>query len=231
MTTPVYLEVGSKRIFACSLEWPGWCRSGKTEDAALEALAAYVSRYAPVAAEAGKRFPKSAADSLEIVERRPGSATTDFGAPGTPAEVDLEPLTRAQAARLADLVRASWVVFDRVVASTPATLRKGPRGGGRDRDAIVDHVLGAEVGYARTLGLRHRQPAADDRDAVEAVRESVEAAIRTARAPRSPDPPKAWPYRYAARRFAWHALDHAWEMEDRTEAPVPKESTGERARP
>ncbi|HWC09642.1 MAG TPA: hypothetical protein VG455_00320, partial [Acidimicrobiales bacterium] len=88
---------------------------------ALEALAAYAPRYAPVAAEAGRRFPKSAGTSLEVVERRPGSATTDFGAPGTPAEADLAPLTKAQAARLADFVRASWVVFARVVASAPPT--------------------------------------------------------------------------------------------------------------
>jgi hypothetical protein len=213
----VYLEVGSKRIFACSLEWPGWCRSGKTEDAALEALAAYAPRYAPVAAEAGKRFPKRAPDSLEVVERVPGSATTDFGAPAEPATADLEPLTKAQAARLADFVRATWVVFDRVVASAPPTLRKGPRGGGRDRDAIVDHVLGAEVAYARKLGLRYRQPDAKDRTAVEEVRSSIEAAIRDARKPLPADLPKGWPFRYAARRFAWHVLDHAWETEDRTE--------------
>jgi hypothetical protein len=29
--------------------------------------------------------------------------------------------------------------------------------------------------------------------------------------------PKGWPPRYAARRIAWHALDHAWEIEDRSE--------------
>lgn len=217
MTTPVYLEVGSKRVFACSLEWPGWCRSGKTEETALEALAAYAPRYAPVAAEAGRRFPKNAADSLEVVERLPGSATTDFGAPGEPAEADLSPLTKAQANRLADFVRASWVVFDRVVASAPASLRKGPRGGGRDRDKIVDHVLGAEAGYARKIGLKHRQPEADDAKAVEAVRSSVEAAIRDARAARPDGLPKGWPFRYAARRFAWHVLDHTWEIEDRSE--------------
>ena len=209
--------MGSKRIFACSLEWPGWCRSGKTEEAALEALAAYAPRYAPVAAEAGKRFPKNAADGLDVVERLSGSGTTDFGAPGEPAEADLQPLTKAQATRLADFVRASWVVFDRVVASAPSTLRKGPRGGGRDRDAIVEHVLGAEVAYARKLGLKHRQPEAGDPEAVEAVRSSIEAAIRDARLPTPADVPKGWPFRYAARRFAWHLLDHAWEIEDRAE--------------
>jgi hypothetical protein len=26
---------------------------------------------------------------------------------------------------------------------------------------------------------------------------------------------KRWPARYAIRRSAWHALDHAWEIEDR----------------
>ena len=213
----MYLEVGSKRVFACSLDWPGWCRSGKTEEAALEALAAYAPRYAPVATEAGKRFPKSAADSLEVVERAPGSATTDFGAPAEPTKGDLEPLTKAQAARLADFVRASWVVFDRVVGSAPAALRKGPRGGGRDRDAIVEHVLGAEVAYARKLGLRHRQPAADAPEAVEAVRSSIEAAIRDARESMPADLPKGWPFRYAAPRFAWHVLYHAWEIDDRSE--------------
>ena len=217
VTTPVYLELGSKRIFACSLDWPGWCRSGKTEQAALEALSAYAPRYAPVAVEAGKRFPKNAGDSLEVVERLPGSATTDFGAPAATPEADLEPLTKAQAARQADFLRASWVVFDRVVASAPATLRKGPRGGGRDRDAIVDHVLGAEVAYARKIGLRHAQPAGDDREALEAVRSSIEAAIRDARAPLPADLPKGWPFRYAARRFTWHVLDHAWEIEDRSQ--------------
>lgn len=215
--TPVYLEVGSKRVFACSLEWPGWCRSGKTEDAALETLAAYAPRYAPVAAEAGKRFPKHAPDSLEVVERLKGSATTDFGAPAEAATADLEPLTKAQAGRLADFVRASWVVFDRVVATAPASLRKGPRGGGRDRDKIVDHVLGAEVAYARKVGLRLSQPDPDDVEAVEALRSSIETTIRDARKPQVAELPKGWPFRYAARRFAWHLLDHAWEIEDRSE--------------
>jgi hypothetical protein len=28
---------------------------------------------------------------------------------------------------------------------------------------------------------------------------------------------KGWPQPYAARRIAWHVLDHAWEIEDRTD--------------
>ena len=33
----------------------------------------------------------------------------------------------------------------------------------------------------------------------------------------SPLAGRKWPARYAARRIAWHALDHAREMEDRSE--------------
>ena len=28
---------------------------------------------------------------------------------------------------------------------------------------------------------------------------------------------RRWTTRYAAHRIAWHALDHAWEIEDRSE--------------
>jgi hypothetical protein len=34
----------------------------------------------------------------------------------------------------------------------------------------------------------------------------------------SPLADRKWTQRYAARRIAWHALDHAWEMEDRSKA-------------
>ena len=33
----------------------------------------------------------------------------------------------------------------------------------------------------------------------------------------SPPVERGWPQRYAARRIAWHALDHAWEIEDRSD--------------
>jgi hypothetical protein len=43
-THRIYLEVGSKRVFAVAMERPGWCRSGRDEDAALKALVAYGPR-------------------------------------------------------------------------------------------------------------------------------------------------------------------------------------------
>ncbi|HYY82346.1 MAG TPA: hypothetical protein VFD04_24650 [Actinomycetes bacterium] len=215
MATDVYLEVGSKRVFACSLAWPGWCRAGKTEELALEALAAYVPRYRVVAERAGVRFPKGAGEQLRVVERLPGSATTDFGAPGEAASSDQQPVSAAGAARAAKLLTASWAVFDQVAATAPAELRKGPRGGGRDRDKMVDHVLGAEAGYARKIGVRHRQPAIGDRAAISALREAILAVLATPW-DGTPLAPKAWPPPYATRRIAWHALDHAWEMQDRS---------------
>jgi hypothetical protein len=212
-STAVYLELGSKRVFACAADWPGWCRPGKGEDGALEALAAAAPRYAVVAAEAGVPFPSGASGDFEVVERIPGSATTDFGAPGGVAAREAEALTREEAARQAALVSACWAVFDRVVAGAPAELRKGPRGGGRDRDRIVEHVLGAEVAYARKLGLRLREPAPGDGAAVGSHREEILRALTTET---DAAVEKGWPPRYAARRIAWHALDHAWEIEDRS---------------
>lgn len=213
--TPVYLEVGSRRVFAAALEWPGWARSGKTEALALEALADYAPRYAVVAERAGIAFPTTAGDELRVVEQVPGSATTDFGAPDRVVPSDADPVDGAEAERFAALLRASWAVFDQVAAGAPAELRKGPRGGGRDRDKIVDHVLGAEAAYARTLGVRQQQPAVGDQVAVAALRDAV-VAVLGAPSDGTPPVPKGWPARYAVRRIAWHVLDHAWEIQDRS---------------
>jgi hypothetical protein len=214
--TAVYAEVGKKRTFVAARDWPGWCRPGKDEEAALTALADYWPRYAVVAEQAGVAFPAAVADRLEVVEHLPGDATTEFGAPGAVAAGDADELSTREAARQAALLEAAWRVFDRVVAGAPASLRKGPRGGGRDRDPIVDHVGGAEAAYARKIGIaHHKAPAGGDTEAVAALRRDILEAVRTRRfgePPRS----KGWPGRYAVRRIAWHVLDHAWEIEDKS---------------
>ena len=213
--TPVYAEVGKRRTFVAARHWPGWCRGGKDEEAALTALAWYAPRYAVVSAEAGIDLPATGADRFDVVERLPGDATTEFGAPGAVAAGDEEPLSRAEAERQAALLAAAWTVFDRVVGGAPPTLRKGPRGGGRDRDAIVDHVVGAESGYARKIGIARPPPSGADTAAVEGLRADILDAVRHRRfgePPRS----KGWPGRYAIRRIAWHVLDHAWEVEDKS---------------
>ena len=102
-----------------------------------------------------------------------------------------------------------------MAAEAPAELRKGPRGGGRDRDKIREHLLGTEPAYARKIGVKVRTPAIDDRAAIDAMRDEILAAV-AAPSNGKPHDPKGWPVRYAVRRLAWHALDHAWEMEDRS---------------
>jgi hypothetical protein len=205
----VYLEVGGKRTFASAADWPGWCRSGKDEPAALAALAAYAPRYAAVAKLAKAPFVRGE-PSFEVVERIKGNPTTDFGAPGVPAKDESKPLTPQQATRMRDLLEASWDYLDKVIAKAPSSLRKGPRGGGRDRDAMFDHVLGAELEYAKRIGVRHKQPDGKDRPAVRAFRKAVLEGFN------DPNREEKWPVPYAARRTAWHALDHAWEIEDRS---------------
>src|SRR5487761_1728509 len=134
------------------------------------------------------------------------------GAPGAIAKAESKRLTKKEAGRLSALVAASWTVLDRVVEKSPSSLRKGPRGGGRDRDAIVAHVLGAETVYARKLGIRLQQPAAGDAASMREFRNEIVAGLR---AGTKGVTERGWPARYAARRMAWHVLDHAWEIEDR----------------
>jgi len=129
------------------------------------------------------------------------------------AAADRQPVDAHEARRLAAFVEAAWAELDAAAAAAPESLRKGPRGGGRDRTKIVDHVRGADVAYASVLGIKAR---ADTAAQVEALRAAV---LEVLRAPSdgSPVAGRRWPPRYAARRIAWHAIDHAWEMEDRTD--------------
>jgi hypothetical protein len=209
----VYLDEGRKKTFAVAFDWPGWARSAKTPEAALEALEAYLPRFAPVVRQAGLEVP-SADGGFDVIERVPGTATTDFGALGNPPQADLAPLQPGEPERLAALVEAAWVVFDEVAAGAPAELRKGPRGGGRDRDKVVAHVVNAEASYIRSLGLK--ASTAGQEVPTPTWRPAVLDALRQAREP-GPVKERGWTPRYAARRIAWHVLDHAWEIEDRTE--------------
>jgi hypothetical protein len=192
MTSRVYLETGKTWTFACALDWPGWCRRGKGEEAALEALLEYADRYAAAVGEAPDR-------ALTVVGRVPGNATTDFGAPAVVSSWE-GPLAASALPRL----QACWQAFDAVVASAPSQLRKGPRGGGRDRDAVADHVREAERAYGSKVGAR-----VPPRTPWPAQREALLDALGTGEG-------TSWPASYAVRRIAWHVLDHAWEVEDRS---------------
>ncbi len=211
-TVRVVVEATDKRAFASALDWPGWARVAKSEDAALAALAEHAPRYAAVAASA--KLPFTPGD-YQVIERFAGTSTMDFGVPDLAAAAESERLSAADARRMTALMDAAWTVFDRVVAAAPPSLRKGPRGGGRDRDAIADHVVGAEQAYARKLGLKVQTPRHDDTKAIRAMRDAILAVIGAARAG-EPLAERGWLPRYAARRIAWHALDHAWEIENRS---------------
>jgi hypothetical protein len=208
-------EVGVKRAFVWVVDWPGWCRAGKDIALALDALVDHGPRYALVARAAGFDLPDVSGHDLATVETLPGGAGTEFGVPSSIGDLDRRPVTAQDADRLARIVAASWETLDRIAAYAPAELRKGPRGGGRDRDKMVGHVVEADGAYAREIGLRLPPPDPADRPAVEAMRTAMLDVVRQP-SDGSPLAGRTWTGRYAARRIAWHALDHAWEMEDRS---------------
>jgi hypothetical protein len=212
----VALEIGSRRAFATAIDWPGWSRSGRTEGAAIEALTQYAARYAPVAARAGEPFDPGRM-RLVVVETNPGGSGTDFGVPSRVTAADRRATSAEDGERLARIVAAAWAELAAVAAVTPEALRKGPRGGGRDRTKMLGHVVEADWYYAKELGVRMPNPRPDDPAAIDALRAAMLDVLRRP-SDGSPLAGRSWTARYAAGRIAWHALDHAWEMQDRTPA-------------
>jgi hypothetical protein len=224
MAVDVYLEVGNKRTFACAVEWPGWSRSGRDDDGALEALAAAGPRYLAALGEAagGPTLPRRTG-GFRVIERLAGNATTDFGAPGAVPDADRRPLEPAASARQAELLWSCWRAFDRAVAAARGReLTKGPRGGGRELEGITAHLREAEKAYLSKLGGRYGAADAkpDPDEDLAAVRDAsiglLGALAHGEPPPRTPRSGSLWPPRYFVRRSAWHALDHAWEIQDRS---------------
>ena len=216
----VMIETGAKRVFASALDWPGWCRSAKTEEDALAALRQYAERYGRVADHAGVPGAAAAAD-FRVVERLPGTMTTDFGAPDAAAACEREPMTPAECERQIALLRGCWEEFDAIAGRVSEELRKGPRGGGRDREKLKDHTFEAERSYVRNLGVRTPTVGMSTPDGLQQHRDTVCEAIRAINA--EGGTARKWPLRYFIRRAAWHVMDHAWEMED-------KDLTGQESR-
>jgi hypothetical protein len=213
----VMVERGRKRrTVACAFDWSGWDRSGRNEDDALRVLESYRPRYAKVATLAGLSDEFGVAGELAVVERLEGIGMTDFyGVSGRSAGLEQVPMTEPECERKLALLRASWAYFDDVAARVSPELRKGPRGGGRDRDEIVHHVNGSEiVEYGKKVGVRSSPDAWRDPRQLRAHRDAVSAGIRAANARGAAAGPW-WTVGFMIRRCAWHMLDHAWEMEDR----------------
>ena len=216
----VTLEIGprGKRVVAVAPDWPGLERGAKTAEAALERLADYLPRYAPVAKLAGMDAPfaviATPAATVDVIERYPGTGSTDFwGISFAFSHSDGQAMSRDEMERELTLMRACWAFFDDVRSRVSAEMRKGPRGGGRNRDRIVRHTLGAEQDFAAKLGIRTPEGALLTDEGLSAYRDAYCAAIRALHA--EGKPARAWPLRYLIRHTAFHTLDHTWEMEDK----------------
>src|SRR5579884_3683467 len=141
------LEIGpkGKRMVAVAPDWPGLERGAKTEEAAVETLHSYLPRYAKVAALAGMDTELALTTTVDVVERYPGTGSTDFwGISFAFSSIDRQGMSDGELERELALMQACWRYFDDVRARVSVEMQRGPRGGGRTRDEIVRHVTGTE---------------------------------------------------------------------------------------
>ena len=228
MTEPVrvLLERGKKkRVVASAFDWPGWDRSTKLDGDVLAVLNAYRPRFARVAELAGYGAEFGRLGDLEVVEQVEGIGMTDYyGVSGRPATAETGPMTEAELDRKVALLQASWTTFDDMAARVSIELRRGPRGGGREKNRIVRHVNGSEIHeFAPKVGVKVPPDTWDDPKALLAYRDAFADAIREHHA--AGKPARSWALQFLIRRCAWHMLDHAWELEDRDLTDAESEST------
>jgi hypothetical protein len=212
----VTLETGpkGKKVVAVAPDWPGLERGATTGEAAIERLLAYVPRYAKVAklARMGAAFANITA--ADVVERYTGTGSTDFwGISFAFSRIDQKAMSGEALERELRLMRACWAFFDDVRARVSAEMRRGPRGGGRDRDRIVRHVVVTEAEWAKKLGVLTPHDAMLTQRQLKAHREAYCNAMRALHS--EGKRARTWPLRYLIRHTAYHTLDHAWEMEDK----------------
>ncbi len=217
----IYLEFGKKKVFASALEWPGWCRSGQDEAAAIQALLDYCPRYQRAIRSARLDFQLPEGISVfHVADRLEGNMTTDFGAPDIVSDGDFQLVDDNELKRLEAILKACWRAFDKAIEKAQGkTLRTGPRGGGRSVEQIVNHVTEAEMGYRRRLGgesLRSEGVPLPREVIRLEILKTLGASVHGEIDPYGPRGGKRWPARFFVRREAWHVLDHLWEIEDRT---------------
>ena len=206
-----------KKVAAFAVDWPGWARGAKTPDVALETLETYRVRYRPIADGAGLAAEFDAAGELEVVEDHIGVGSTDFWAISfAPSSLEQAPMPADEIERKLTLLESAWAYFDAVEARVSAELAKGPRGGGRNRDEIVRHVVGWEqVDLARRVGIDTSAEDIATPEGRRAHRDAYVAALREYNAQGKPARGRNWTIALLLRHTAYHVLDHAWEMEDK----------------
>jgi hypothetical protein len=218
----VVLEIGpkGKKVVAVAPDWPGLARGATTGEAAIGRLQSYVPRYAKVAKLAGMDPEFAASTSIDVVERYPGTGSTDFwGISFAFSSIDRQDLSREEVERKLKLMQACWAFFDEVRSRVSAELRKGPRGGGRDRDHIVRHTFGPEQEWAKKIGVLTPEGAMLTDEGLRAHRNAYCQAIRELHSQGTMA--RTWPLRYLIRHTAFHTMDHAWEMEDKDLTATP----------
>ena len=205
-----------KKAVAFAVDWPGWCRGAKTPELAVELLESYRDRYRPIAVAAGQTEKFAAGGRLDVVADEVGTPSTDFwGISFAPSGLEDEPMAEAELDRKITLLRACWDFFDEVAVRVSPEMRKGPRGGGRDRDRIIGHVLRVErLDFAKSLGL----PVPDD-DALplDVMRDHRDAYVALMRAYNAGEGKRMRSRNlpFLIRHSAFHTMDHAWEMQDK----------------
>jgi hypothetical protein len=205
-----------KKSVAFAVDWPGWSRGAKTADHAVETLTSYRDRYREVAQDAGLGAELDAAGPTQVVLEEVGPGSTDFwGISFAPSGLEPEPVDDAELDRKIALLQACWRHFDVVAARVSPELRKGPRGGGRDRDEVIGHVLRVEsLDFAKRLGLPVDAGSPTTAQALRRHRESYVALMRAYNAGEGKRM-RSWNLPFLIRHTAFHVMDHAWEMEDK----------------
>ena len=212
----VTLEIGPKhkKVVAVAPDWPGLARGASTGEAAVERLRAYLPRYTRVAKLAQLDATFVAMTAVEVVEQYPGTGSTDFWAISFAfSSIDQQAVSSEVLERELSLMRACWAFFDEVRSRVSAEMQKGPRGGGRDRDQIVRHIIANEHEWAKGLGVLTPLDEMLTDEGLNAHRDAYCNAIRVFHS--QGKMAKKWPLRYLIRHTAFHTLDHAWEMEDK----------------
>jgi hypothetical protein len=214
--TRVTLEIGpkGKKVVAVAPDWPGLERGAKTGEDAIERLRSYIPRYSQVAKLAGMDAEFGKIKKVDVVEQYPGTGSTDFwGISFAFSSIDRQGMSGGELERELVLMQACWAFFDDVRRRVSSEMRKGPRGGGRDRDRIVRHIFANEQDWAKGLGVHTPDGAMLTDEGLKAHRDAYCHAIRDYHS--QGKLAGKWPLRYLIRHTAFHTIDHAWEMEDK----------------
>jgi hypothetical protein len=206
----------AKKAVAFAIDWPGWSRGANTPDLALATFESYRERYRPIAVAAGMAGEFDAGGRVKVVEDHVGTGSTDFwGISFAPATSERDPMDDVEFDRKITLLRARWAYFDAVAARVSAELRRGPRGGGRDREEVIHHAIRVErEDFAKRVGLRIPEDAVLTAAGLRKYRTAYVAAMRaynTGEGKRM----QSWTLPFLIRHSAYHMLDHAWEMQDK----------------